>query len=1195
MILAIPLPGNSAPARIITLTSPNGGEIWNGGVSHNIAFTTTTDEGVVMLYYSSDGGTTYPNLIGHADCTGGSQTYAWSVPNNLNSTTVRVKVEWRSKYDPPFLVFGSDTSDENFTVRPSTVLRFTQVEALMNYGRYSLVKWDLFDGLQNVGVLDLLVRYRTDGTWGSYVELGGPYSYISPTQGGIWFMPDYYESAYGQLKIRAWTEKPGGVLLTEAVSDEFEISSAYIILKSPNGGENYHAGETCRIQWATANDAVGITGIALYYSLNSGTTWNVIRYSVENTFNFDWTIPSGISTAKARVKAVILYLEWTEMANDSSDGDFTIYSSPQEPIVTLLYPNPIIDGYIVLRGGEICNIRWTSSGDFDLFYQFRIFLSTDNGTSWSFLMNAPKYEDSVNWVVPSIDTQGARIRVELETIDTNFVRSSSVHSFFIFTTVIWNRPPVAVVGGPQRVAEHTSVTLNGASSYDPDGDHLSYEWTLIGPSGRSVTLNNPYSATPSFTPDIEDHEVTFIFELKVSDGRPVPDRYLDDVARTTVTVTPLAPKILSFTPSGGWAGTNVTVTGTDLKGSQIFIGGVLTATVPIYPTPDQPDPDTSWKFRIVEGVPTGIHSIEVRNSAGSGTSSSQIEIFPVPWYPLEYGFSWGNQAKDYLTYPWAFWEDGNYKDTFGNDVYISIWVCLGIPYWTYEDGWQCWGYEIEQPICPDPLAALWYGIAYCHLAQNGECFGFSAVSLEFYHGVIRPEELQWGRYDVNNLTFSGELQRRVEYLHGSQVSAECVHYWVEEHLANLAPSIYGMSGMGRVLYMVESAVASGELGVISIVDGIHGHVVVPYEVQDIDSTHTRIYVYDINKPEWSNWSRAEGKLYDPDDRVNNPPYIEIDKSGYYWEWSYYMGGDIGWWGGPMGLTFVPASTVLGDRTLPTTLDGLYDLVFGCATGSIESEEGGTIGLLENGTWVSEIPGGSPIWFYQGSDQPYSAFYLPPGNYTMHIDGREEGSYDWGCFIGDRAAYSLIGVEGDEETEDTVEIQVKDDNPYAGIITFSTSDERKSYSSTQIKKFGERERVYKIINASIFSDSIAVINTTDDFNGIMIYNNGPHKFTFDVEFQGNVLDQAIWEEVNGTLTDLPKALKRGITIKPYQTLIIRPSTWLDLMHAEVEVIEVTPGEDVDDDHDYVLWAILGITVILVVAAVAWTVIRKRRKA
>ena len=59
-------------------------------------------------------------------------------------------------------------------------------------------------------------------------------------------------------------------------------------------------------------------------------------------------------------------------------------------------------------------------------------------------------------------------------------------------------------------------TLNGASSFDPNDDTLSYTWTQI--SGFPVTLSNPNQAEPYFTAPKVMLEEQLVFQLIVDDG-----------------------------------------------------------------------------------------------------------------------------------------------------------------------------------------------------------------------------------------------------------------------------------------------------------------------------------------------------------------------------------------------------------------------------------------------------------------------------------------------------------------------------------------------------------------------------------------------------------------------------------------------------------------------------------------------------
>jgi len=80
--------------------------------------------------------------------------------------------------------------------------------------------------------------------------------------------------------------------------------------------------------------------------------------------------------------------------------------------------------------------------------------------------------------------------------------------------VTGNSRPVADAGDDQFFdAIVANVTLDGTGSFDFDNDALSYQWQQT--DGSNVTILNPNTPEPSFTPLVED---VYYFELTVFDG-----------------------------------------------------------------------------------------------------------------------------------------------------------------------------------------------------------------------------------------------------------------------------------------------------------------------------------------------------------------------------------------------------------------------------------------------------------------------------------------------------------------------------------------------------------------------------------------------------------------------------------------------------------------------------------------------------
>jgi Calcineurin-like phosphoesterase/Bacterial Ig domain len=96
----------------VTVTSPNGGEVWDEGSSHDITWTATDNVGVtsVDILLSLDGGTTYPDTLAAGEPNDGE--YAWAVDGDTSSSA-RIKLV---VYDGGGNS-GEDASDGDFEVR----------------------------------------------------------------------------------------------------------------------------------------------------------------------------------------------------------------------------------------------------------------------------------------------------------------------------------------------------------------------------------------------------------------------------------------------------------------------------------------------------------------------------------------------------------------------------------------------------------------------------------------------------------------------------------------------------------------------------------------------------------------------------------------------------------------------------------------------------------------------------------------------------------------------------------------------------------------------------------------------------------------------------------------------------------------------------------------------------------------------
>ncbi|MER2556000.1 MAG: PKD domain-containing protein [Candidatus Competibacter denitrificans] len=79
-----------------------------------------------------------------------------------------------------------------------------------------------------------------------------------------------------------------------------------------------------------------------------------------------------------------------------------------------------------------------------------------------------------------------------------------------------NVRPTADAGPDQAIARNALVHLDGSASRDPDGDSLTYRWTLTTwPQGSAAVLANPTAVNPTFT---ADQPGAYTVQLIVNDG-----------------------------------------------------------------------------------------------------------------------------------------------------------------------------------------------------------------------------------------------------------------------------------------------------------------------------------------------------------------------------------------------------------------------------------------------------------------------------------------------------------------------------------------------------------------------------------------------------------------------------------------------------------------------------------------------------
>jgi len=105
----------------------------------------------------------------------------------------------------------------------------------------------------------------------------------------------------------------------------------------------------------------------------------------------------------------------------------------------------------------------------------------------------------------------------------------------VIVTVKPGALPVANAGADQTATAGATISLDGASSYDPLGRPLTYAWTIESlPSGSASTLSSPTTTAPTFT---ADKGGLYVVSLVVNNGinSSSPDTTVVQVASADAT------------------------------------------------------------------------------------------------------------------------------------------------------------------------------------------------------------------------------------------------------------------------------------------------------------------------------------------------------------------------------------------------------------------------------------------------------------------------------------------------------------------------------------------------------------------------------------------------------------------------------------------------------------------------------------
>ncbi len=353
----------------LNLTSPLGGEDWLVGSNHNITWTSSGIENVLLQYRTSP----QSQWTDISTVNGATGNFNWTIPNTPSTSAV---IQILDSNDPTIFVQSG-----NFTITPLPPITITSPNGGENW---------IYDTNHNI-------------TWQTSLT-GNLQISFTTNNGTSWFPIATVDASAGSYdwKIRnANSSTNCRIKITNAgnsVSDEsdanFTISSFFVT--SPNGGESWIAGTIQNITWDYA--LANFNNVKIEFSTNNGTSW----FTLENSWpiankSYPWSVTNTVSN-----QCIVRISNSADPNYNDVSNNFYSILPPRS--VALTSPN----GGENWKVGSQQNITWVSTSINNVKLEY----TKNNGATWIHIIaSTPAAGGIYNWIVPNPISNECKIRI----------------------------------------------------------------------------------------------------------------------------------------------------------------------------------------------------------------------------------------------------------------------------------------------------------------------------------------------------------------------------------------------------------------------------------------------------------------------------------------------------------------------------------------------------------------------------------------------------------------------------------------------------------------------------------------------------------------------------------------------------------------------------------------------------------------
>lgn len=328
----------------IRITSPNGGEVLEGGSKFTIKWTgSVTFDKIDIEYYN---GSKWVVIVNGTEDDG---SYSWTVPK-INTTKARLWIKgWHSSDN------ATDYTDSTFTIggeAPDINITAPNGGEILSGGTTYTIRW------QSSTTFDKVDIEYFNGTKWIVIKNGTEDDGAYP-----WTVPNI-STTKARLWIKGWSGNGNPVDYTD---NYFTIGPALpgtITVASPNGGEVWAKSSTENITWTSSGE---VGNVKILYSTDGGyRNWTTIVSSTANDGSYAWKLPDILADdCLVKVRDAV-----NSQISDVSNGLFVIGGPPQIVLNKTRFnfghikngASPCTQTLFIYNGGS-GTLNWTAEAD----------------------------------------------------------------------------------------------------------------------------------------------------------------------------------------------------------------------------------------------------------------------------------------------------------------------------------------------------------------------------------------------------------------------------------------------------------------------------------------------------------------------------------------------------------------------------------------------------------------------------------------------------------------------------------------------------------------------------------------------------------------------------------------------------------------------------------------------------------------